>query len=105
MAEILNGKFKVNICPNEFTFYQHRELIDELAVFSKSTNGMVDAVMPFGDIFPERESGSLIIDNIKSGKGIEAYKLFISKIIIKREISKVWGLLLCLNIKNKLKTL
>lgn len=89
MAEILNGKFKVNICPNEFTFNQHRELINELSLFAKSTNGLVNTTMPFGDIFPERESGSLIIDNIKSGKGIEAYKLFISKIIIKREIAKV----------------
>jgi len=88
-VEMLNGRFEVNVLPNEFTFHQHKNLIEELALFAKSTKGLIKAVMPFGDIFPERQSGSLITENVKSGKGMDAYNLFISKIIIRREIAKV----------------
>jgi hypothetical protein len=84
-----NGKFDAYVFINEFTFRQHTNLIQEVNSFSKSTKGLIKEVKLFGNIYPERQSGIEIISNIKNGLGLDNYKSFPTKIIIRNELNKI----------------
>ena len=65
------------------------QLIDELIAFAKQTEGAVKAVIPFGNFFPERVSGTQIMENIKAGRGNGSISSFVTKIIIRNELEKI----------------
>ena len=89
ITELIKGKFDVYAYVNEFTFHNYAHLIDEVRVFAKATKGLIKDVKPYGAIHIDRNSGQLITENIKEGKGFKEYNSFAAKTIIKREISKV----------------
>lgn len=84
-----SGKVDIAVFINEYTFKQHAELISEVASFVKNTKGLIKEMKLFGNIYTERQSGIEIIYNIKNGLGIEAYKSFPTRIIIKKELDKI----------------
>jgi hypothetical protein len=89
ITESIKGNFEVVIYANEFTFQNYSHLIDELKAFAKSTKGLIKDVKPYGAIQVDRNSGQLITENIKEGKGLSEYTSFAAKTIIKREICKI----------------
>lgn len=89
LLQATEGKFDTLLFVNEFTFRQHAALISEIATFVKSTKGLIKEIKLFGNIFTERQSGTEIITNAKNGHGIEAYKSFAVKVIIKKELAKI----------------
>lgn len=89
ITELIKGKFDVYAYVNEFTFHNYSHLIDEVRVFAKATKGLIKDVKPYGAIHIDRNSGQLITENIKEGKGFKEFNSFAAKTIIKREISKV----------------
>jgi hypothetical protein len=57
--------------------------------FAKATEGLIHEVRPYGAIQIDRNSGQIITENIKEGKGIADYQSFAAKTIIKRELAKI----------------
>ncbi len=86
---LVNGQFTINAYVNEFTFMNYEYLIDELKEFAKVTGGLIQEVKLFGAIQIDRNSGQIITENIKEGKGIADYNSFAAKTIIKRELAKI----------------
>lgn len=89
ITELVEGRFPVTAFVNEYTFQHYEYLIDEIRAFADATNGLVEAVRPFGDIHTDRNSGQQITDNVKEGKGIGDYRSFAARTIIRRELAKV----------------
>lgn len=86
---LVNGQFTINAYVNEFTFMNYEHLIDEVREFAKATGGLIQEVKPYGAIQIDRNSGQIITENIKEGKGIAEYNSFAAKTIIKRELAKI----------------
>jgi hypothetical protein len=89
ITELIKGKFEVVAYVNEFTFHNYAHLIDEVRAFAKATKGLIKEVKPYGAIHIDRNSGQIITENIREGKGFTAYNSFAAKTIIKRELCKV----------------
>ena len=89
ISEAISGKFPVDIFLNDFTFRNSQDLITEIQAMSKNSKGQIKKVRLFGDIYPDRASGIEIMANIKEGKGLEAYKSFAARILIKKEVAKI----------------
>ena len=89
LVTILDGKMPVFIYANEFTFKNQSNLIDELIEFSKRSEGVIEAVFPFGNFFPERVSGVQIMENIKAGRGNNGFNSFVTKVIVRNELAKI----------------
>ncbi|MBO9681967.1 MAG: hypothetical protein J7502_04760 [Flavisolibacter sp.] len=89
ISEAIAGKFPINLFVNEFTFKNNQDLIVEVQAFGKNSKGVVKKVIPFGNIFPDRASGIEIMNNIKEGKGLDAYKSFAARLLIKKEVAKI----------------
>lgn len=89
LTGIINGRFDIYAYANEFTFNNYENLFDTLKNFVVATKGLVKAVIPFGDFYPDRRSGKIILDNIRDGKGREEYSSFATKLILKREFLKI----------------
>jgi hypothetical protein len=89
ITELIKGKFDVFVYVNEFTFQNYGYLVEELRTFAKSTKGLIKDVKQYGAIQIDRNSGQIITENIKEGKGIGDYTSFAAKTIIKREIAKL----------------
>lgn len=89
LTEIAKGKLEIVIWLNEMTFQNYPLLIDECHEFAKKAKGYISKVLRFGDIHIDRNSGQIITENIRKGKGNSAYTAFTAKTIIKREIAKV----------------
>jgi hypothetical protein len=89
ITELVEGRFPVTAFVNEYTFQHYEHLIDEIRAFTEATEGLVEAVRPFGDIHTDRNSGQQITDNVKEGRGIGDYRSFAARTIIRRELAKV----------------
>jgi len=85
----IGGLFDLILYANEYTFKQQPALMSEIRDFMKSTKGLIKESKPFGNIYTERQSGVEIIANIKNGLGMEGYKSFAARAIIKKEIDKI----------------
>lgn len=89
LVTLLDGKMPLSIYANEFTFKNQDLLIDELRAFATRSEGAVKAVIPFGNFFPERVSGMQLMENIKAGRGNKGFSSFVTKIIVRNELSKI----------------
>lgn len=89
MTGITKGHFDISVYLNQFTFYNYDHLITEAREFAKSTKGLIKNVYQFGEFYPDRRSGQIILNNIRSGKGLEGYHSLGVKLILKREIKKI----------------
>lgn len=89
LTGIINGRFDMYAFANEFTFHDYDNLLEALRNFTLVTKGLVKAVIPFGDFYPDRRSGKIILGNIREGKGLDEYSSFATKLILKREFAKI----------------
>jgi hypothetical protein len=89
ISEAISGKFPVDLFLNEFTFKNSQDLITEIQALAKNSKGQIKSVTLFGNIFPDRASGIELMANIKEGKGLEAYKSFAARILMKKEVAKI----------------
>lgn len=86
LISIVKGMFEIVLCLNELTFQNYQLLIDELEDFGRKAKSRV---IKFGNIHIDRNSGQIITESIRNGKGGSSFKSFAAKTIIKREIAKV----------------
>jgi hypothetical protein len=89
LTAAIDGRFPLVVYVNEFTFQHYEHLIEEVRQFVDATSGLIESVKPFGSIQADRNSGQVITDNIKEGKGLADYQYFAAKTIIRRELAKV----------------
>jgi hypothetical protein len=89
IAKLLGGLFEIFIYVNEYTFYGHEDLIDEIKLFAGKSKGAITGVKTFGNLHPGRYSTKQIIEKIMTGKGFSDYNSFSSRTVIKREIAKL----------------
>jgi hypothetical protein len=89
IAKLLGGLFEILIYVNEYTFYGHEDLIDEIKLFAGKTKGAITGVKTFGNLHPGRYSTKQIIEKIMSGKGFSDYNSFSSRTVIRREMAKL----------------
>lgn len=89
IAEPLEGKFEVLLFINEFTFQTHPALIDEAKNFASLNNKLIKEARTFGNIAAERSSGQHILEFVRGGKGLNEYKNFAARTIIRKELSKI----------------
>jgi len=89
LLELVGNIFEIRIYANEFTFKGQAFLLQELKNFVSSTKGVIKLLIPFGNFFPERVSGTQIIECMKMGKGKEGLSSFSTKIIIRKEFAKI----------------
>lgn len=89
MTGITKGHFDISVYLNQFTFYNYDHLITEAREFVKSTKGLIKNVYQFGEFYPDRRSGQIILNNIRSGEGQDGYHSLGAKTILKREIKKI----------------
>jgi hypothetical protein len=89
LTAAIDGRFPLVVYVNEFTFQHYEHLIEEVRQFVDATSGLIESVKPFGSIQADRNSGQVITDNIKEGKGLADYQSFAAKTIIRRELAKV----------------
>lgn len=86
---LIGGSFEVVVYANEFTFKGQSFLLEELRRFVTSTKGLIKSLIMFGNFFPERVSGTQIMEAMKMGKGREGLNSFSTKIIIRKELAKI----------------
>lgn len=89
LLALIGGSFELQVFANEFTFKGQSFLLDELKKFTALTKGLVRSVNQFGNFFPERVSGTQIIEAMKMGQGKEGLSSFSTKIIIRKELAKI----------------
>lgn len=85
---IKKGHFDISVYLNQFTFYNYDQLVTEAREFAKSTKGLIKQVYQFGEFYPDRRSGQIILNNIQAGKGLADYRAIGIKLILKRELKK-----------------
>ena len=89
VVESLKGRFEINLWVNEHSFANYEKLIDEVKEYAKVQKKNISTVKLFGNIAVDRNSGQSIIESVKQGSGIDGFKGFATKAVIKREIAKV----------------
>ena len=89
LTAAIDGRFPIVVYVNEFTFQQYESLVEEVRQFAIATQGLVREVRPFGLIQADRNSGHLITENIREGRGFSDYQSFAARTIIRREMAKV----------------
>ena len=89
LTAAIDGRFPMVVCVNEFTFQHYEHLIEEVRQFADATEGLIESVKPFGSIQADRNSGQVITENIREGRGLSDYQSFAAKTIIRRELAKV----------------
>ena len=87
--ELVGNNFEMRVYANEFTFKGQGFLLEELKKFETSSKGLIKCLIKFGNFFPERVSGTQIIEAMKMGKGRDGLKSFSTKIIIRKELAKI----------------
>lgn len=90
LTEIINGNFDINVFINLFTFRNYEKLVDDLYSFIEATDGLIKNAIPFGDFYPERLAGTTLFNNIRDGKGKEACRGLALKIILRRELERIF---------------
>ncbi|HAO05686.1 MAG TPA: hypothetical protein DCQ50_01620 [Chryseobacterium sp.] len=89
LLELVGSNFEMRVYANDFMFKGQQFLLEELKRFIASTKGLIKSVIQFGNFFPERVSGTQIIETMKMGKGKEGLSSFSTKIIIRKELAKI----------------
>lgn len=89
VVDSLKGKFEVNLWVNEHSFTNYEKLVEEVKEYAKVQNKNISSVKLFGNIAVDRSSGQNIIESVKQGGGLDGFKGFATKAIIKREIDKI----------------
>ena len=85
----IDGRFPISVYVNEYSFQHYEPLIEEVRQFATATRGLVSEVRPFGLIQADRNSGQVITENVREGRGISDYRSFAARTIIRREMAKV----------------
>ncbi|MGJ7030897.1 hypothetical protein [Niabella hirudinis] len=86
---ITKGHFDISVYLNQFTFYNYDQLVTEAREFAKSTKGLIKQVYQYGEFHPDRRSGQIILNNIRSGSGLVDYHALGVKLILRRELKKI----------------
>jgi len=89
ITAIVDGRFPVTAYVNAFTFQHYGHLVEEVRRFAAATGGRIAEVRVFGDIQVDRNSGQQITENVREGRGLEDYRSFAARTIIRRELAKV----------------
>lgn len=89
VVDSLNGQFDILLWINEQSFTNYETLVDEVKQYSEANKDCITEVRLFGNIAVDRNSGQNIIDSVKQGSGMEGFKGFATRAVIKREIAKV----------------
>ncbi|MBS1666672.1 MAG: hypothetical protein JST58_04775 [Bacteroidetes bacterium] len=88
MVSLAGDHFETCCYVNEQTFSGHKELMDEIELYSHKAQVNLK-IKRFGNIQTERSSGQAIIGYIAQGKGLQDFETFTSRIIMKRELAKL----------------
>lgn len=92
LVEALDAQFEVILMLNDYTFKNYEALKDDVENYVTVKNAVrpyISSIKSFGNIQTDRNSGTVIIDNMKSGKGLENIKAFAARQIMKRELERI----------------
>lgn len=89
VVDSLRGRFEIVLWVNEHSFANYEKLIDEVKEYANAQKGSITSVKLFGNIAVDRNSGQSIIESIKQGSGMNGFRGFATRAVIKREIAKV----------------